>query len=87
MNGAPLPEKHGYPVRVIVPGILGARSVKWVDRIMVADKESPCYYQRLDYKILPPGAVDSESANQYWDKTPAMLDMVRYFPTHVSLHL
>jgi sulfite oxidase len=84
MNGNPLPERHGYPVRVIVPGVLGARSVKWVDRITVADKESPCYYQRHDYKILPLDAVDSESANKYWDKTPAMLDMVCFFLTRVG---
>lgn len=75
MNGELLPEKHGYPVRVIVPGVIGARSVKWVDRITVADQESPCYYQRHDYKILPANAINFESANKYWDETPAMLDM------------
>jgi sulfite oxidase len=58
-----------------VSGVIGARSVKWVDRITVADQESPCYYQRHDYKTLPPDAIDSESANKYWDETPAMLDM------------
>jgi sulfite oxidase len=75
MNRNPLPEKHGYPVRVIVLGALGARSVKWIDRITVADKESPCFYRRRDYKILPSDAVDSETVNKYWDSTPAMLDM------------
>ena len=75
MNGDPLPEKHGYPVRAIVPGALGARSVKWLDRITVDDKESPSFYQCHDYKILPEDAVDAESANKYWDQTPAMLDM------------
>ena len=58
-----------------MPGVLGARSVKWVNRITVADKESPCFYQRHDCKSLPPDALDSELANKYWDQTPAMLDM------------
>ena len=30
MNGADLPPDHGYPVRVIIPGVVGARSVKWL---------------------------------------------------------
>ncbi len=30
MNGAPLPADHGFPVRVVVPGVAGCRSVKWV---------------------------------------------------------
>ena len=30
MNGEPIPRDHGYPVRVIVPGVVGARNVKWL---------------------------------------------------------
>lgn len=33
MNGEPLPKIHGYPLRVIVMGYIGARSVKWLYRI------------------------------------------------------
>jgi len=36
MNGEPLPRDHGYPVRVVVPGITGARSVKWVGKILAS---------------------------------------------------
>ena len=36
MNGEPLPPDHGYPVRVIVPGWIGAYSVKWVREIEVS---------------------------------------------------
>lgn len=75
MNHEPLSSRHGFPVRSIVPGVLGARSVKWLDRITISDQESPCFYQRHDYKVLPPEAVDAESAEKYWASTPAMLDM------------
>ena len=30
MNGEPIPLDHGFPVRVIVPGVVGARNVKWL---------------------------------------------------------
>lgn len=45
MNGAPLPERHGYPVRVIVPGRYGEQSAKWVTRIEVTDVEVKGFYQ------------------------------------------
>ncbi|KAJ9605858.1 hypothetical protein H2200_009707 [Cladophialophora chaetospira] len=52
MNGSPLTPEHGYPLRVIVPGIIGARSVKWLDGITLAAEESSNHYQKRDYKIL-----------------------------------
>src|SRR5947209_16447248 len=33
MNGEPLPPVHGAPLRVVVPGYIGARSVKWLERV------------------------------------------------------
>lgn len=36
----PLSRDHGYPLRVIVPGVIGARSVKWLDSISII--EQPC---------------------------------------------
>lgn len=54
MNGEPLPPVHGYPVRVIVPGCIGARSVKWVSEIIVTDAPSENYFQAHAYKMFPP---------------------------------
>ena len=60
MNGQPLPRAHGGPVRVVVPGYIGARSVKWVTAITVQPVPSQNYFQALDYRILPPEA-DADS--------------------------
>jgi sulfite oxidase len=75
MNGKELAPRHGYPVRAIVPGVLGARSVKWLDRITVSTEESSCFYQQSDYKVLPPQATDMQLAKQFWPQCPAMLEM------------
>jgi sulfite oxidase len=39
MNGQPLPNIHGGPVRLIVPGWAGSASQKWLTRIWVRDRE------------------------------------------------
>jgi sulfite oxidase len=54
MNGEDIPRDHGYPLRVIVPGVVGARHVKWLDKIVVSSEESKSYWQQNDYKGLPP---------------------------------
>ncbi|KAK6165305.1 hypothetical protein SNE40_022255 [Patella caerulea] len=50
MNGTELPRDHGYPVRVIIPGVVGARQVKWLNNIYLSNEESTCHWQRKDYK-------------------------------------
>ena len=45
MNGEPLPPVHGAPLRAVVPGYIGARSVKWLERIELRAEPSAGYYQ------------------------------------------
>lgn len=54
MNGKPLSREHGYPVRTLVPGYIGARSVKWLHRIVVSDRPSENNFVAKDYKMFPP---------------------------------
>lgn len=51
MNGEPLPKDHGAPLRVIVPGVVGARNVKWLGRVVLSDRESDSHWQQNDYKV------------------------------------
>jgi DMSO/TMAO reductase YedYZ molybdopterin-dependent catalytic subunit len=48
MNGTSLPRSHGYPARIIVPGIYGMKNVKWLQRIEVVDYDFLGYWQRSD---------------------------------------
>jgi sulfite oxidase len=53
MNGKPLTPHHGFPLRNIVPGFIGARSVKWLHKITVADRPSPNHFVADVYKLVP----------------------------------
>ncbi|TKW41799.1 hypothetical protein SEVIR_1G341300v4 [Setaria viridis] len=74
-NGEPLAPDHGFPVRVIVPGFIGGRMVKWLKRIIVASNESESYYHYRDNRVLP-SHVDAELANAeaWWYKPEYMIN-------------
>jgi sulfite oxidase len=52
MNGKPLPQEHGFPLRGVVPGFIGARSVKGLKKIVVSDRPSPNHYLAQAYKLI-----------------------------------
>ncbi|XP_012696563.1 sulfite oxidase, mitochondrial [Clupea harengus] len=66
MNGEEIPPDHGYPVRVVVPGTVGARNVKWLGKIVISEEESKSHWQQNDYKGFSPSTdwdtVDFKSA-------------------------
>ncbi|KAG1660290.1 hypothetical protein FOA52_006757 [Chlamydomonas sp. UWO 241] len=51
MNGGPLPRDHGAPVRLVAPGIIGARNVKWLGRVVASAEECQGFWQQRDYKV------------------------------------
>jgi len=53
MNREPLPTVHGAPVRLVVPGYIGARSVKWLERITAQAEPSDSFFQAESYRLLP----------------------------------
>ena len=46
MNGVPLPQEHGFPVRAIVPGLYGMMNAKWITDIELVDKVYEGFWQR-----------------------------------------
>jgi len=59
MNGEPLSEEHGAPLRLVVPGVVGVRNVKWVGRIVTSKVEAEGPWQRgIAYKGLSPMIKD-----------------------------
>ncbi|KXS18993.1 hypothetical protein M427DRAFT_95808 [Gonapodya prolifera JEL478] len=49
MNGKePLPPDHGCALRVIMPGMVGGRQVKWLKRVVISDKPSPSWFHWHD---------------------------------------
>ena len=46
MNGVPLPQDHGRPLRAIVPGLYGMMNAKWITAIQVVDKVHQGFWQR-----------------------------------------
>jgi sulfite oxidase len=65
MNGEPLAPVHGFPLRLVVPGYIGARSVKWLGEIHLSDQPSDNYFYTHAYQLFPSwenaGTVDWSS--------------------------
>ncbi|KAJ3057138.1 hypothetical protein HK097_000066 [Rhizophlyctis rosea] len=72
MNGEPIPPDHGGVLRVVVPGTVAARSVKWVNKIALSDEESWSHWQRHDYKGFSPSATQETSD---YEKAESIQDM------------
>ena len=61
-NGKLLAPDHGFPVRMIIPGGIGGRMVKWLANIEVLATESDNFYHQHDNKVLPAG-IEMDQAN------------------------
>uniref|UniRef100_A0A7S4NA60 Nitrate reductase n=1 Tax=Odontella aurita TaxID=265563 RepID=A0A7S4NA60_9STRA len=65
-NGEVLQPDHGYPVRLIIPGYIGGRMVKWLERINVIPHETNNHYHYHDNRILPPHITAEEGLKGDW---------------------
>jgi len=72
MNGETLPRDHGFPIRAVVPGSVGARNVKWLGQMVISSEESTGHWQANDYKGFSP-SVDWNNVD--FTKSPAIQEL------------
>ncbi|KAJ7216157.1 nitrate reductase [Mycena rebaudengoi] len=89
MNGETLPPDHGRPLRIVIPGQIGGRSVKWLKRIVVSAAPSDNWYHIYDNRVLPTMVSPEASANlpDVWrDERYAIYDLntnsATVYPAH-----
>ncbi|MGQ0576971.1 MAG: molybdopterin-dependent oxidoreductase [Pseudonocardia sp.] len=46
MNGVDLPQRHGFPVRLVVPGLFGEKNLKWITGVEVVTEEVKGFYEK-----------------------------------------
>eukprot|EP00658_Telonema_sp_P-2_P026675 TRINITY_DN20798_c0_g3_i1.p1 TRINITY_DN20798_c0_g3~~TRINITY_DN20798_c0_g3_i1.p1 ORF type:complete len:457 (+),score=118.61 TRINITY_DN20798_c0_g3_i1:37-1407(+) len=64
MNDESLPPEHGFPIRVVVPGHVGVRNVKWLTKITTSEEEAEGPWQRgIAYKGFAPGITSFEGVD------------------------
>lgn len=67
MNGDMLRPDHGKPLRAVVPGQIGGRSVKWLRKLIITEVPSDSWYHIYDNRVLPTMVSPEESAkNPKW---------------------
>ena len=71
MNGEPLPDLHGRPVRLVLPGWFGCCWVKWVERIAFVPDEVEATSQMREFAGRTHQRGMPELARDY---TPAVID-------------
>jgi hypothetical protein len=68
MNGEPLSRSHGFPVRLLAPGIYGMKNVKWIERIEFVDYDYQGYWQKRGWSdgafVKPHARIDAPRTAQ-----------------------
>lgn len=81
MNGAELPNLHGYPLRLIAPGWYGVANVKWLTRIEVIDRRYQGHFMARDYVTIREAEREGETV---WTFTSVGPDRLKSAPAKVT---
>jgi len=82
MNGAPLPQSNGFPLRLIAPGWFGIANVKWLKRIEVWPTRYMGRFMAQDYVTLRGEQRDGETV---WRQSSVGRALLKSVPAKVTL--
>jgi DMSO/TMAO reductase YedYZ molybdopterin-dependent catalytic subunit len=80
MNGEPLPQANGFPLRLIAPGWYGIANVKWLQRIEVRSSRLMNRFMARDYVTLREEEQDGESV---WVESSVGRSLLKSAPARV----
>ncbi|EPS36319.1 hypothetical protein H072_10187 [Dactylellina haptotyla CBS 200.50] len=78
MNGEMLSPDHGKPIRVVIPGQIGGRSVKWLKKLILTEGPSDNWYHIYDNRVLPTMVtpeMSSQDPSWWTDERYAIYDL------------
>ncbi len=81
MNGAPLPQPNGFPLRLIAPGWFGIANVKWLKRIEVRDTRFMGRFMARDYVTIREERRNGETV---WTETSVGRALLKSVPAKVT---
>lgn len=70
INGEPLSQELGCPLRLIIPGYYGTNAVKWLYRIELANERAKGLYTTTFYNDVEQHADGSQSSKPVWELAP-----------------
>jgi DMSO/TMAO reductase YedYZ molybdopterin-dependent catalytic subunit len=81
INGTPLPQANGFPLRLIAPGWFGIANVKWLTRIEVRPSRYMGRFMAQDYVTLREERQDGETV---WLQTSVGRALLKSVPAKVT---
>ena len=81
MNGEPLPNENGFPVRLLAPGWYGIANVKWLKRIEVRDRRFESLLMGRDYVTI---REEERNGETYWAETSVGRMNLKSAPARVT---
>jgi DMSO/TMAO reductase YedYZ molybdopterin-dependent catalytic subunit len=80
MNGKPLPQPNGFPLRLIAPGWYGIANVKWLKRIELRDTRFMGHFMARDYVTI---RKEEHNAEEVWTESSVGRALLKSAPVRV----